>query len=225
MERADRALARPRPARLRGDGALRADQLARAARARRPALPRRPERSTCRRTWPRTAPRCSGCASCFPEARSYLDVYAARRPAAREAASSRTASGSTTPTAPRSPRPARRSRTARRRTCSSAAACSTGAPAATPASHVSLASDVGGGTSLSMLRNMADAYKVQALRRRAPDRVEGAARGDARRGASRSASPTRSARSSPARSADVCVWDSAVGPVATRRADGGAHLA
>ncbi len=29
--------------------------------------------------------------------------------------------------------------------------------------HVSLASDVGGGTSLSMLRNMAEAYKVQAL--------------------------------------------------------------
>ena len=30
--------------------------------------------------------------------------------------------------------------------------------------HVSLASDVGGGTSLSMLRTMADAYRVQALR-------------------------------------------------------------
>ncbi|MDQ2928488.1 MAG: guanine deaminase, partial [Pseudomonadota bacterium] len=29
--------------------------------------------------------------------------------------------------------------------------------------HVSLASDVGGGTSLSMLRNMAEAYKVQAM--------------------------------------------------------------
>ena len=29
--------------------------------------------------------------------------------------------------------------------------------------HVSLASDVGGGTSLSMLRNMQDAYKIQAL--------------------------------------------------------------
>ncbi|MGH6647600.1 guanine deaminase [Aquabacterium sp.] len=29
--------------------------------------------------------------------------------------------------------------------------------------HVSLASDVGGGTSLSMLRNIADAYKIQAL--------------------------------------------------------------
>jgi guanine deaminase len=29
--------------------------------------------------------------------------------------------------------------------------------------HVSLASDVGGGTSLSMLRNMGDAYKIQAL--------------------------------------------------------------
>ncbi len=29
--------------------------------------------------------------------------------------------------------------------------------------HVSLASDVGGGTSLCLLRNMADAYKIQAL--------------------------------------------------------------
>ena len=38
---ADRALARPRPSRLCGDGALRADELARAARARRAALPRR----------------------------------------------------------------------------------------------------------------------------------------------------------------------------------------
>ncbi len=29
--------------------------------------------------------------------------------------------------------------------------------------HISLASDVGGGTSLSMMRTMAEAYKVQAL--------------------------------------------------------------
>ena len=43
LDRADRALARPRPARLCGDGALRTDQLARAARARRAAVPRRPD--------------------------------------------------------------------------------------------------------------------------------------------------------------------------------------
>ena len=35
--------------------------------------------------------------------------------------------------------------------------------ARTPACSVSLASDVGGGTSLSMRRTMADAYKVQAM--------------------------------------------------------------
>ena len=143
----------------------------------------------------------------FPEARSYLDVYApagllhaksvlrarhlARRRRPRRAA----------------PTPARRSRTARRRTCSSAAACSAGAPPRPRACSVSLASDVGGGTSLSMLRNMADAYKVQALRRRAADRLEGAARGDARRGAGARPRATRSARSTPAAMADVCVWD------------------
>ncbi len=65
-------------------------------------------------------------AELFPDARSYLDVYAAHGLLAR-AACSRTASGSTTPTAPRWPPPVRRSPTARRRTCSSAAACSTGA--------------------------------------------------------------------------------------------------
>ncbi len=47
--------------------------------------------------------------------------------------------------------------------------------------HVSLASDVGGGTSLSMLRNMADAYKIQALAGERLTAWTGAARGDARR--------------------------------------------
>ena len=70
----------------------------------------------------------------FPDARSYLDVYAARRAAACEGACSRTASGSTTPTAPPCTPPAHRSRTARRPTSSSAAACSTGAPPSRPAS-------------------------------------------------------------------------------------------
>ena len=140
-------------------------------------------------------------------------------------ACSRTASGSTTPTAPRSPRPARRSRTRRRRTCSSAAACSTGAPPRPPASHVSLASDVGGGTSLSMLRNMADAYKIQALageRLTAWKALHAATRGAAQRARPRRA---RSARSTPARTADVCVWDARGrrGGDAPRR--GGAHLA
>ncbi len=99
----------------------------------------------------------------FPEARSYLDVYARagllhspQRAGARHLARRR-----------RPPAlcmtPARRSRTARRPTCSSAAACSTGAPMEAAGAQVSLASDVGGGTSLSMLRTMADAYKVQAL--------------------------------------------------------------
>ncbi len=47
---------------------------------------------------------------------------------------------------------------------------------------VSLASDVGGGTSLSMLRTMADAYKVQALRGCSASGMEGFACGDTRRG-------------------------------------------
>jgi guanine deaminase len=40
------------------------------------ACARRTRRCTCRPTWPRTRPRCAGHAELFPEARSYLDVYA-----------------------------------------------------------------------------------------------------------------------------------------------------
>ena len=83
--------------------------------------------------------------------------------------------------------------------------------------HVSLASDVGGGTSLSMLRNMADAYKIQAL---AGERLTAwKALHAATRGAALALGLGDEIGSlEPGRIADVCVWDEAVGPVATRRA-------
>ena len=83
--------------------------------------------------------------------------------------------------------------------------------------HVSLASDVGGGTSLSMLRNMADAYKIQAL---AGERLTAwKALHAATRGAALALGLGDEIGSlEPACIADVCVWDEAVGPVATRRA-------
>ena len=82
---------------------------------------------------------------------------------------------------------------------------------------VSLASDVGGGTSLSMLRNMADAYKIQALageRLTAWKALHAATRGAAAAlglGAEIGALEVGA-------TADVCVWDAAVGSVAIRRA-------
>ncbi|MEO6896718.1 MAG: guanine deaminase [Caldimonas sp.] len=83
--------------------------------------------------------------------------------------------------------------------------------------NVSLASDVGGGTSLSMLRNMADAYKIQAL---AGERLTAwKALHAATRGAALALGLDDEIGSlEPGRVADVCVWDEAVGPVATRRA-------
>ena len=68
----------------------------------------------------------------FPEARSYLDVYAR---AGLLHAKSVFAHGIWLDDADRAalPKPARRSRTRRRRTCSSAAACSAGAPPKRPA--------------------------------------------------------------------------------------------
>ena len=84
--------------------------------------------------------------------------------------------------------------------------------------NVSLASDVGGGTSLSMLRNMADAYKVQAL---AGERLTAwKALHAATRGAANALGLQNEIGSfEPGSSADVCVWDRAVGPVAMRRAE------
>ena len=81
---------------------------------------------------------------------------------------------------------------------------------------VSLGSDVGGGTSLSMHRTMADGYKVQALagtRLSAWALLHAATRGAAQ--ALRLGAEIGSLEAGTV--ADVCVWDWAVGPVAERR--------
>jgi guanine deaminase len=82
--------------------------------------------------------------------------------------------------------------------------------------NVSLASDVGGGTSLSMLRNMAEAYKVQAL---AGERLTAwKALHAATRGAAEALGLAGEIGSlEPGTLADVCIWDPAVGAVAARR--------
>ena len=81
---------------------------------------------------------------------------------------------------------------------------------------VTVGSDVGGGTSLSMLRTLADGYKVQALAGR---RVSAwAALHAATRGAARALDLDAEIGSlEPGRCADVCVWDWAAGAVAARR--------
>ena len=81
---------------------------------------------------------------------------------------------------------------------------------------VSLASDVGGGTSLSMLRTMADAYKVQAM---AGQRLTAwCALHAATRGAAQALDLDAEIGSfAPGRLADVCIWDWAADPVAQRR--------
>lgn len=82
--------------------------------------------------------------------------------------------------------------------------------------NVSLASDVGGGTTLSLPRNMADAYKVQALR---GDRLTAwAALHAATRGAAQALQlGDEIGGLSVGHTADLCVWDWAKGPVAEAR--------
>jgi guanine deaminase len=82
--------------------------------------------------------------------------------------------------------------------------------------EVSLATDVGGGTSLSMLRSLADAYKVQAL---AGERLTAwKALHAATRGAAEALGLGGEIGAlEPGATADVCVWDPAVGAVAGRR--------
>lgn len=82
--------------------------------------------------------------------------------------------------------------------------------------HVSLASDVGGGTTLSLPRNMLDAYKVQALRGArltAWTALHAATRGAAE--ALRLGGEIGGL--SAGQAADLCVWDWARGPVAQAR--------
>lgn len=82
--------------------------------------------------------------------------------------------------------------------------------------QVSLASDVGGGTSLSMLRTMADGYKVQAM---AGNRLTAwALLHAATRGAATALRLEHEIGSlEPGLMADLCLWHRAVGPVALRR--------
>ncbi len=82
--------------------------------------------------------------------------------------------------------------------------------------NVSLASDVGGGTSLSMLRTMGDAYKIQALqghRLTAWKALHSATAG----AASHLGLSDEIGRIEPGLMADLTVWDLAVGDVAAHR--------
>lgn len=82
--------------------------------------------------------------------------------------------------------------------------------------NVSLASDVGGGTSLSMLRNMADAYKIQAMqgtRLTAWKALHTATLGAAQH----LGLADEMGRIEPGCMADLAVWQWAVGPVAEHR--------
>ena len=84
--------------------------------------------------------------------------------------------------------------------------------------NVSVASDVGGGTSLCLLRNLADAYKVQAM---AGERLTAwKALHAATRGAAHALGLGAEIGSlEPGSTADLCVWDAALGAVAERRAE------
>jgi len=84
--------------------------------------------------------------------------------------------------------------------------------------RVSMATDVGGGTSLSMQRTCAFAYQVQAM---AGQRLTAwKALHAATRGAGQALGLGHEIGSfESGAAADVCVWDWAVGPVATRRAE------
>lgn len=86
----------------------------------------------------------------------------------------------------------------------------------TAGTAVTMASDVGGGTSLSMLRTLADAYKVQALQ--GQRLTAWRALHSATLGAAKALSLDAEIGSlEPGRMADVCVWEWAVGPVMQKR--------
>ena len=84
--------------------------------------------------------------------------------------------------------------------------------------HVSVASDVGGGTSLSMIRTLADAYKVAAMR--GVKLTAWKALYGATRGAARALQLDHEIGSlEPGRHADIAVWDWASTPLMQHRVD------
>jgi len=81
---------------------------------------------------------------------------------------------------------------------------------------VTLATDVGAGTSLCQLRTMGDAYKMQAMQSRGL--TAWAALYSATQGTAKALGLADEIGSlEPGRLADICAWDLAVGPVAQRR--------
>ena len=218
LQRADRALARPRPPRLRGDGALRADQHARAARDGRARCARADPSLYMQTHVAENRAEVALGARAVPRGAQLPRRLRPRRPAARAQRASRTASGSTTPTAPRCATPARRSRTS-------------------PSSNLFLGSGlfdwraasaagvrVEPGHRRRRRHQPVDAAHAWPMptrcRRCAGERLTAwKALHAATRGAAQAlASATRSARSSRAGVADVCVWDWAVGAGGRRAA-------
>ena len=81
---------------------------------------------------------------------------------------------------------------------------------------VSIGTDVGGGTGLSMLRTLGDAYKVQAMLGQRLTAWKGLHA--ATLGAAEALGLSHEIGSfEPGRAADLCAWDLAVGPVALQR--------
>jgi guanine deaminase len=159
----------------------------------------------------------------FPEARSYLDVYAPPRPAAPARV---LAHGIWLDD--RRPRALRDSGAQIAFCPSSNLFLGSGLfdwPArARRRAGVSVASDVGGGTSLSMQRTLADGYKVQALAR--PRLNAWCALHAATRGAAQALGlATRSAPGARPPWPTWCIWDWAVGPVDGHRQQLGARPA
>ena len=158
---ADRALARPRQARLRDHAAVRGDVDAGATGGGGSAGARISATATSRPMSTRTRPR-SRRRRAVPRGAELSRRLRAGRPAGaalglrplHPSGGERGRRARRKPASPRSARP---------RTCSSARACSIRRGSAQAGVRIALATDVGGGTSYSMLRTAAEAYKVLQL--------------------------------------------------------------
>ena len=161
---ADRALARTRAARLCDHAALRGDLEPGATGGGGRAGARIPGRLRPDPSRRERRPRSSSWPSSFP-ARATISTSTTAQGCSDRARSSATASISRTPKSSRSRRPGRSRPSVRRRICFSDRACSIRLVLFGRACRVALATDVGGGTSYSMLRTAAEGYKVLQLNR------------------------------------------------------------